>query len=168
MVGDCASDIIWIALSPPSSPTYSYSTLVHSVVAAILISVLLSNLSMHFRVRFMLLMINHFAEDTLLPANTLCNMLAAYILCKPLEYIVCLPVYERVMTYFLSNLWAGGGLFCIFLCVSACGKRKRRVCLLFVSIFVFILYLWKGQLPDWSSCWKLTFLFLSLFLIQCH
>lgn len=39
-------------------------------------------------------MINHFAEDTLLPANTLCNMLAAYILCKPLEYTVCLSVYD--------------------------------------------------------------------------
>lgn len=142
MVGDCASDIIWIALSPPSSPTYSYSTLIHSVVAAILISVLLLNLSMHFRVRFMLLMINHFAEDTLLPANTLCNMLAAYILCKPLEYIVCLPVYERVMTYFLSNLWADGGLFCIFFFFVCLWQTKEKgllvVCFYFCFYFIFV------------------------------
>lgn len=80
-------------------------------------------------------MINHFAEDTLLPANTLCNMLAAYILCKPLEYTVCLSVYDvlRLTACLISELSVDCSVF--FVCLW---QRKEKD--LFVVYFYFCFY----------------------------
>ena len=77
------------------SPSYSYSTLVHSAVATFSISILLSYLSSHTsEFALCVLIINHFTEDALLPANIPCNTLAVYLLYKPLEYIVSLLLYD--------------------------------------------------------------------------
>ena len=80
------------------------------------------------------LIISRFAEDTVRPANVLCNALAASLLYLSLEYIVCLLVLTCCdIAYLLSEL-------CIFFCLPVAKETERFIWLLCVYICFYFIF----------------------------